>query len=41
MQNEAQTREAAAFKGKRILVTDGTKDISEAIVQRLIRGGGR
>src|SRR4030095_5761641 len=40
MQNEPQTREAADFKGRRILVTEGTKGIGEAIVERLIRGGG-
>ena len=40
MQNEPQTREAADFQGRRILVTGGTKGIGEAIVERLIRGGG-
>jgi NAD(P)-dependent dehydrogenase (short-subunit alcohol dehydrogenase family) len=41
MQNESQTRQAADFTGKRILVTGGTKGIGEAIVERLIRGGGK
>ena len=41
MQNEPQTREAADFNGRRILVTGGTKGIGEAIVERLIRGGGK
>src|SRR5713101_590763 len=39
MQNELQTREAADFNGRRILVTGGTKGIGAAIVERLIRGG--
>src|SRR5437764_2086391 len=40
MQHEWQTREAADFDGRRILVTGGTRGIGEAIVARLIRGGG-
>ena len=41
MQNEPQKREAGDFTGRRILVTGGSKGIGEAIVQRLIRGGGK
>jgi NAD(P)-dependent dehydrogenase (short-subunit alcohol dehydrogenase family) len=41
MQSESQTREASDFKGRRILVTGGTKGIGQAIVQCLIRGGGK
>src|SRR5881398_525301 len=40
MQHESQTREAADFDGRRILVTGGTRGIGEAIVARLIRGSG-
>src|SRR5205823_6515784 len=39
MQHESQTREAADFDGRRILVTGGTRGIGEAIVARLMRGG--
>jgi NAD(P)-dependent dehydrogenase (short-subunit alcohol dehydrogenase family) len=41
MQGEPQTQEAADFNDKRILVTGGTRGIGEAIVKRLIRGGGK
>src|SRR5713226_623569 len=41
MQPESQTQEAADFNGKRIVVTGGTRGIGEAIVERLIRGGGK
>jgi NAD(P)-dependent dehydrogenase (short-subunit alcohol dehydrogenase family) len=41
MQNEPQRRETADFKGRRILVTGGSKGIGEAIVERLIHGGGK
>ena len=41
MQHESQTQEAADFDGRRILVTGGTRGIGEAIVGRLIRGGGK
>ena len=38
---EPQTLEAAEFESRRILVTGGTRGIDEAIVERLIRGGGK
>src|SRR6267143_3026608 len=41
MPHESQTRDAAEFNGRRILVTGGTRGIGEAIVERLIRGGGK
>jgi len=41
MQNESQTRDAADFNGRRILVTGGTRGIGEAIVKRLISGGAK
>ena len=36
MQHESQTREAADFDGRRILVTGGTRGIGEAIVERIM-----
>ena len=41
MQDEPQSREAADFSERRMLVTGGTRGIGEAIVDRLIRGGGK
>src|SRR6266436_2160695 len=40
MQDNGPKAEAIEFKGRRILVTGGTKGIGEAIVNRLVRGGG-
>ena len=41
MQSEPHSAEAAEFSDKRILVTGGTRGIGEAIVARLVRGGGK
>ena len=41
MQHESQTQEAGDFAGRRILVTGGTRGIGEAIVERIVRGGGK
>ena len=40
MQNNQRKAEVTEFNGRRILVTGGTRGIGEAIVARLIRGGG-
>ena len=40
MQSNDPKAETTEFKGRRILVTGGTKGIGPAIVDRLIRGGG-
>jgi len=39
MQNNDSKAQTSEFKGRRTLVTGGTKGIGAAIVDRLIRGG--
>jgi NAD(P)-dependent dehydrogenase (short-subunit alcohol dehydrogenase family) len=41
MRPESHIQESSEFEGRRILVTGGTRGIGEAIVERLIRGGGK
>src|SRR6266576_3398590 len=40
MHNNDPNAEPTEFNGRRILVTCGTRGIGEAIVNRLVRGGG-
>src|SRR5947207_4396899 len=40
MPNNDPKAEPTEFNGRRILVTGGTRGIGEAIVNRLVRGGG-